>query len=130
MAKSSKPDNLLEKVSALLPIPRWKKAGADAKPQTPPDAIEIENWIVQRLAFRLGTPSADIDPTLPFASFGMDSQNALGLSGDLEDWLGVELSPTLVWDYPTVRQLSCHLATEGIQDCHATLSEQIAGQEG
>jgi acyl carrier protein len=40
----------------------------------------------------------------------MDSMQAMHLSGDLADWLGQQLSPTVVWDYPTIELLASHLA--------------------
>lgn len=126
----SKPDNLLERVSALLSIPLKPIPIGDAQPRTPPDAMEIESWIIKRLVHRLGTQDQEIDPTVPFANFGMDSQNALGLSGDLEDWLGVELSPTLVWDYPSARQLSCYLAGERVREPSGNPMDEAAGQQG
>jgi acyl carrier protein len=75
-----------------------------------PDENEIQSWIIERLAVRLDTPAADIDPKRPFSAYGMDSMNALKLAGELEDWLDVELPATLVWDFPTVEQMAYHLA--------------------
>jgi acyl carrier protein len=129
---SNNTDNWLAKVSAFLQTPSLHKPIADTprKPETLPDALEIERWIAARLATRLGTPNLEIDPTVPFAHYGMDSQNALGLSGDLEEWLGTELSPTLVWDYPTVRQLASYLAAEVIRVVAGNRMNEIAGQQG
>ena len=39
---------------------------------------------------------------------------ATRLSGDLGRHLGRELSPVLVWDYPTITDLSRHLAGEHV----------------
>lgn len=129
---SSNTDNWLAKVSAFLPTASLRKSMADPgrKSETPPGAMEIEHWIAEKFASRLGTPNLEIDPMVPFAHYGMDSQNALGLSGDLEEWLGAELSPTLVWDYPTVRQLACHLADEALRGLPGNRIDEIAGQQG
>ena len=51
-----------------------------------------------------------IDPTLPFAYYGLDSVAAVGVSGALEALLGRKLPPTLTWDYPTIELLAAHLA--------------------
>ena len=48
----------------------------------------------------------------PFAGFGLGSLQAVGLAGDLEDWLGRPLSPTLVYEHPTIEALARHLAGE------------------
>ena len=37
---------------------------------------------------------------------------AVGLAGELEDWLGRPLSPTLVYEHPTIEALARHLAGE------------------
>jgi hypothetical protein len=42
----------------------------------------------------------------------LDSMVGVSLAGDLEDWLGLALSPTLLWDYPTVETLTRYLAEE------------------
>jgi acyl carrier protein len=75
---------------------------------------DIEEWLTDYLAPLLKIPSDRIDPRRPFAEYGLDSLAAVTLSGDLERWLGVQLSPTLAWDYPTIQSLARHLAE---QDC-------------
>ena len=55
--------------------------------------------------------SADeIEIDVPFDTYGLDSSAAVGLTGDLEDWLGQEIDPTLLYDYPTVESLAVHLS--------------------
>jgi acyl carrier protein len=34
------------------------------------------------------------------------------MSGDLEDWVGRKIDPTLLYDYPTIETLAQHLAEE------------------
>ncbi|WP_434652365.1 acyl carrier protein [Pseudomonas sp. R3-56] len=43
------------------------------------------------------------------AEYGLDSIAALTIAGDLEDELGVELPPTLLWDYPSIDDLAHYL---------------------
>lgn len=43
------------------------------------------------------------------AEYGLDSIAALTIAGDLEDELGVELPPTLLWDYPSIDDLANYL---------------------
>ncbi|HEX2685090.1 MAG TPA: beta-ketoacyl synthase N-terminal-like domain-containing protein, partial [Kofleriaceae bacterium] len=71
---------------------------------------EIKAWLIQHLAERLAVTCASIDPREPFASYGLTSREAVVLSGELEEWLGWTLSPTLVWDYPTIEALARFLA--------------------
>lgn len=81
-----------------------------ASPQQAPDEAAIERWLVARLAALQGRPVDEIDVAAPFSHYSLDSVDAIGLSGDLEDWLGVELPATLIWDYPSIELLSRHLA--------------------
>jgi phthiocerol/phenolphthiocerol synthesis type-I polyketide synthase C len=76
----------------------------------PPAAQTISDWLVARLSEVLGVVPQDIDIQEPFTYYGLTSRDAVGLSGDLEDWLGRRLSPTLAYEYPTVEALSKYLA--------------------
>ncbi len=73
-------------------------------------ATEIQDWIVTYLGELLEVDPDDIDVTIPFDRYGLDSSAAVGLTGDLEDWLGKEIDPTLLYDYPTVEALVQHLS--------------------
>lgn len=75
-----------------------------------PSEQQICSWLIERVVKVSGLPRDDIDITAPFADFGLDSRQAVSLSGELEDWLGRELEPTLVWDYPTIELLSKFIA--------------------
>src|SRR5262249_53888880 len=53
----------------------------------------------------------DIDPWTPFAAFGIDSRSGVALIAALEDRFATkELSPTALWQYPTVAALSDFIA--------------------
>jgi acyl carrier protein len=79
-----------------------------------PSAKAIQEWLILRISELLAIARAEIIVTEPFASYGLSSMAAVSLSGDLEDWLGFRLPPTLAWDYPTVEQLAQHLAGEAL----------------
>jgi acyl transferase domain-containing protein/acyl-CoA synthetase (AMP-forming)/AMP-acid ligase II/pimeloyl-ACP methyl ester carboxylesterase len=74
--------------------------------------IQIQNWLRKNLAQRLEIPSSEIDIHEPFASSGLNSVAAVGLSADLEDWLEVKLSPTIIYDYPNIVELAAYLADD------------------
>src|SRR5688500_10305028 len=73
-------------------------------------AEEIQNWLIDTLSEQLGLESSTIEFNEAFASLGVDSLQALIICGDLEVWLGLQLPPTLLWDYPSINLLSQHLA--------------------
>ena len=75
-------------------------------------AAEIADWFVSWLSQDLGIPAADIDPSTPFAYYGLDSVHAVRLTAALEAWLEREVSPTLAYEYPTIDSLSRYLAGE------------------
>ena len=83
----------------------------------------IQAWLVAQLAERLKMPAKEIDPREPFAAYGMDSLTALMMAGDLETWLGRHLSPSLMYDYPSIEALAQHLA-EGTDATAASEPEQ------
>lgn len=78
----------------------------------PPTVAEIEEWIVSYLADILEIEPDEIDSTIPFDCYGLDSTVVVGLTGDLEDWLEHKLDPTLLYNYPTIQALVQHLADE------------------
>jgi acyl carrier protein len=74
------------------------------------DVEEIEDWLKARISELLSLSPDSIGLTSAFASFGLTSVHAAELSGDLERWLDRRLLPTLIWQYPSIRQLAEYLA--------------------
>ena len=70
----------------------------------------IQTWLQLRIAESTQASAEEIDATLPFSYYGLDSVAALGISAELEIWLGRKLPHTLVWDYPNIKLLSAFLA--------------------
>jgi acyl carrier protein len=84
---------------------------SDARtPPTPPSKEAIQSWLQLRIAEGTQATAEEIDATLPFSSYGLDSVASLGISGELEIWLGRKLPQTLTWDYPNIERLSAFLA--------------------
>ena len=81
----------------------------------------IQNWLIENLAQSLGVSRSQIDINEPFASSGLDSVAAIKLSADLEDWLEIKLSPTLVYDYPNISELAAYLGSTQSPEPTATL---------
>ena len=76
----------------------------------PKTAGAIQAWLVSQISKRLKVQPSRIDVGEPLAHYGMDSVQAVSIAGELEDWLGRRLPPTLVYDYPTISALAQHLA--------------------
>jgi len=71
---------------------------------------EIHDWLVEHIAALAGVPAAQVDIHTPIEQYGIDSIQAMQLGGELAEWLGRPLAPTVVWEYPTVDVLARHLA--------------------
>ncbi|HEV8711727.1 MAG TPA: beta-ketoacyl synthase N-terminal-like domain-containing protein [Candidatus Binatia bacterium] len=112
-----------------------EKGGGQGEALTDSRTAEtIQAWLVAKLAKLLGIEPHEIDTREPFDSYGLSSTEAVSLSGDLEDWLGRRLSPTLAYEYPTIEILARHLAGQldvsesatGVGQGREAISEPIA----
>jgi acyl transferase domain-containing protein/acyl carrier protein len=70
----------------------------------------LRDLLATRLAARLGLDPAELDLRERFSRYGLDSAGATGLVAELSAELGRELSPTLIWAYPSVEDLARYLA--------------------
>ena len=75
-----------------------------------PSEAAIRDWCVEYLARTLDLPDQTIDTEMTFARMGLDSANSVFLIVELEDWLGLELTPDLLFEQPTIRELARKLA--------------------
>ncbi|MBV8897398.1 MAG: acyltransferase domain-containing protein [Acidobacteriaceae bacterium] len=100
-----------------LPPPAAPTPSISSKPLA---VASIREWLGARLSRQLKIPERDIDLLRPFASYGLDSVEAVGLSAEMEAWLGRRLSPTLAWEYPTIDQLSRFLAGEAVSSAQVS----------
>jgi len=73
---------------------------------------EIQNWLIIQISKQLGVESDEIDIREPLDSYGLDSAQAILIAGKAEKLLGYQISPVLIWHYPTIEQLSQRLAEE------------------
>lgn len=73
-------------------------------------AEEIELWLSEYIANVVNKDRDDIDPELPFARYGLDSSAAISMVNSLEDWLGLSLDATLVYNFPTIAGLASRIS--------------------
>ena len=72
----------------------------------------IQAWLTAKISEWLAIDAREINIQEPFASYGLSSIAAISLAGDLADWLGVELSPILAYEYPTIESLTRYLSND------------------
>ncbi len=89
-ANQEKADNFTEK----LP-----KETSKSKKRTPE---EIEEWLINYIAQILEIEPDEIDVTVPYERYGLDSAAGITLTGDLGEWLGLSIDPSMLYDYPTI----------------------------
>ena len=91
---------------------------------------EVLEWLTERFADWLEKPADELDPNRAIASYGLDSINAVTLSVQLEDALGIELDSAVLWDRPTILSLAEHLRDKlnaaGVADLPNYTSEPLS----
>ena len=71
----------------------------------------ISDWCIAYLTRTLDNPALAIGPEARFTELGLDSATSAYFIVELEEWLGAELRPELVFEYPTIAELARHIAT-------------------
>ncbi|MCY1045881.1 amino acid adenylation domain-containing protein [Corallococcus sp. bb12-1] len=82
------------------------------KPSTPSadrSREELVAWLRAYVARSTDLAEETIDVDRAFVDYGLTSKDAVFLSGELGEWLGRDVSPTLVWQHPTITAVSVHL---------------------
>jgi acyl carrier protein len=69
----------------------------------------MQAHVQNHIARVLRVPVSQIDADMPLRTLGLDSMMAVELRDHLEASLGVTLSATVVWSYPTLQQLAVNL---------------------
>jgi acyl carrier protein len=77
-----------------------------------PTKDAITQWLVQWIAKELGLPAVEIETDKSLLNYSLSSVTAMMLVGDLEEWLGLTLPPTLVWDYSSIAAIADFLAEQ------------------
>ncbi|XXY48792.1 amino acid adenylation domain-containing protein [Sorangium sp. So ce269] len=77
------------------------------------DVDHLQEVVLRLVAAALKVSPGDLDVSRPLAQYGLSSKAAIALTGDLEGELKIPVSPTLVYDHPTIAQLALALAGRG-----------------
>lgn len=90
----------------------------------------VADWIVERIADLLECDPADIPVDAPFVDLGLPSVQAVELSDDLQTWAGLELPPTLAFDYPTIEAVAGYVADEVAREGRTLTLSAVGGGAG
>lgn len=75
------------------------------------NAHEIGLWLQSRIARALELDAREVDATRPLIELGIDSRSTMVLAQELEALLGRSVDTTLLFEHPTIAELSRSLAT-------------------
>ena len=70
---------------------------------------QLRGWLRDWVAATTGLPVEEITGAKPMENFGLSSRDAVVLSGELENLLGVQLDATITYEYPTIDALAQRL---------------------
>lgn len=73
---------------------------------------EVSNWLVSYVEELLGLSPGELDISANFDRYGLDSASAVGMTGDLAAWLGVEVDVAAAYEYPSVKKLAWALSED------------------
>jgi len=96
--------------TSSMPVKRLSTAEQKQARSVRPAQPDIELFLRQLLADKLQQPLDYIDPTVGYYELGIQSAGLLELVQAIEAKIGATLSPTLLFEYVTIAQLSAHLA--------------------
>ncbi|WP_336084771.1 polyketide synthase Pks13 [Nocardia sp. SSK8] len=81
-------------------------ADATTTPSGDLSVAELREWLRKWVADATGQSVEAITVDRPMEEFGLASRDALALGGDIEDLTGVTLTPTVVYQHPTIASLA------------------------
>lgn len=87
---------------------------------------EVIHWLKQWVSLQMKIPLEQIDSHRAFAEYGLSSVALVTMVGELETVLQKPLDPWLVWEFPTISQLSEQLVAKAR---HEVQEEETASYE-
>jgi acyl carrier protein len=76
------------------------------------NAETIATWLTNSIAEQLEVAPDEIDVSEPIENYGLDSAQGMIIVSRAEKEFGFEISPMLLWHYPTINALAERLAEE------------------
>ncbi len=84
----------------------------------------IRTWLVERIANHLNIPAERIDTSQSFSRYGLDSVTLVTFAGDLESRTNRTVSPTWLYDEPTIEDFVRRVADGSqVDDSQANAAE-------
>ena len=105
------------------------KATSPAWSEMPAEDVvsELQAGLRAILARELHMPEAELELDRPFAELGMNSVMAMSVRRDTEQFVGIELSATMLFNYPTIVALAEHLAKKVLPQTESDSDIDVLG---
>ncbi|MCX4883661.1 MULTISPECIES: acyl carrier protein [unclassified Streptomyces] len=71
---------------------------------------QVRSWLVGRVAEHLKVAPETVSPQAVFSELGLSSVQAVELTAELEDFSGLKIPPTMVYEYPTIDDVAAYVA--------------------
>ena len=100
----------------LSEIGRWQRVARDepisatSRAKSVPDRVGLEGMLRDRVASLSGLPADSLSAHQPFSALGLSSVKLVELIAGLGEALGVMLSPTIAFEYPSIEHLAGYLS--------------------
>lgn len=96
-------------------------------------AQAIQDWLISKITEHLKVNSHEIDVhnidvRKPLDNYGLDSVSVMDISYQLENWLNCRISPTVLYEHPTIEELAEYLEFMQTEDMIAKV-DQLSDQE-
>ena len=79
---------------------------------TPKTQEEVQEWIVQWLVDIAAVTRESIELDKSFSDYHLDSLTAVEFSDDVHEWLGLNLPATVIWNHPTLADMTRYLSAK------------------
>ena len=77
--------------------------------ETEMTVAQLREWLRNWVAGVTGQPVEQISDDRPMEEFGLSSRDAVALSGEVEDLLGITLNATIAYQHPTIASLATRI---------------------
>jgi len=73
---------------------------------------QISDWISDKFSLIFNIPSEQIDIHKNLSDYGLDSINAIAVTGELEEVFEIELPASLLWNYNTISKIAEYISAQ------------------
>jgi acyl carrier protein len=82
---------------------------AELTARSPVTREEIQDWLAEQIAQQLGQDADEIALTISFNAYGLESVQAMAIAAAGKQRYGLDISPLVIWNYPTIATLSDYI---------------------